>query len=74
MPRLRTNQPENVRLYSLLTGRNVTAARLSKVLNVCDNTARRKLKDPGLLTVDDLKRISKSFVIPYDEIREVIFK
>lgn len=74
MPRLRTKQPENVRLYSLLTGRNVTAARLAKALCVCDNTARRKLRNPGLLTVDELMRISKSFVIPVDEIREVIFK
>ena len=74
MPRLRTAQPDNLRLYELLRGRDVTAARLSRTLRVCDNTARKKLQNPGLLTVDDLKRVCKTFGISYDDVREAIFK
>lgn len=74
MPKLRTPQPENRKLYSLLRGHDVTAAQLSRTLRICDNTARKKLQNPGLLTVDDLKRVSKTFGIPYDDIREAIFK
>ena len=74
MPRLRTAQKNNLRLYALLMGRDVTASALSKTLGVCDNTARKKLRNPGLLTVDELKLVGKSFAIPVDEIREALFK
>ena len=76
MPRLREIQPKHARLRVLLQG---TAAALGKsaeeVAEIWDcslPTARKRMRDPGSITVDQLLAISRGLGIPLEEIRNAI--
>ena len=55
----------------LLNAYEITASRLTGILECSLPTARKKLNDPGELTTDDWMRISKRGHIPVEEIRTV---
>lgn len=71
MPYIRTESPHE-KSKRLLKGYDITASRLSSILVCSEPTARKKLKNPGLLTGDDWLSISRRGHIPIEEIREVI--
>lgn len=70
MPRLR-DAPVHP-MTRLLKSYDLNGENLSAVLMVTPPTARRKIAEPGRLTVDDLQTIHKRVGIPMDEIRGAI--
>lgn len=71
MPRLK--QTENfIEIRRLLKGYDLNAPKLATVLGCSAPTARRKLNEPELLTLSDLKAISQKGHVPIDEIREAV--
>ena len=67
MPRLKDNTHPMTRL---LLGYEINGANLSAALGCAPLTARKKIRDPSLLTLGDLKTIHFKFGIPVDVIRE----
>jgi len=61
-----------VRLRRLLLGYELNGPRLSAILNVNPNTARRRLAMPGDFTLSELDTISKKAGVPYDEIMDAV--
>ena len=70
MPYLRRTEPHE-RSKRLLKGYDVTASRLSTILNCSETTARSRLRNPGTLSGDEWLLISKRGHVPIEEIREV---
>lgn len=71
MAYLKNNTPF-VEVRRLLKGYGMTGARLARVLEKCESTARQRLKSPGSLTLGELEQICKAGHIPADELREAI--
>ena len=76
MPRLREVRPTHEPLLVLLNG---TLSALGKgtedaavILSCSAPTARKKLGEPGGLTIDELLTLSRGLGIPIDKIRAAI--
>ena len=69
MPRLRSDIHP---MTKLLRGYDLNGESLSTVLRCTPPTARRKIENPGRLTLDDLSLIHRRVGIPIDEIRGAI--
>lgn len=72
MPYIKPRDPPFAALGRLLKGYDLNAPKLAGILDCSTPTARRRLKEPELLTLGDLVRISQRGHIPMEEIREAI--
>jgi len=63
---------EHEKSKRLLKGYEINAVKLASMIDVSEPTARKRLKNPGLLTGENWVNISRRGHIPIDEIREVI--
>lgn len=59
-------------LRRLLKGYGVDGEHLGVALGCCGHTARSRLKEPGTLTVDELRSICIRMGVPADEIRAAL--
>ena len=71
MPYLRNEKPF-ARMNRLLAGYKFNGPKLAKVLNVSEPTAKKRLDNPALLTLEDLDRISRFGHVPIEELRDAI--
>ena len=71
MPYIKQNIPHE-KSMRLLKGYGITANKLASILLCSEPTARKKLKNPGLLSGDDWLKIHRRGHIPLEEIRGVI--
>ena len=71
MPYIRPAATPHEKSKRLLRGYDITASKLSYILNCYETTARSRLKNPGTLTGDEWLKISRRGHIPIEEIREV---
>lgn len=71
MPYKKAKQNQ-IDLYRLLKAYEIDATRLSKMLGCSFPTAKKKLDDPGKLTVDELMVISTKGHVAIERIREAI--
>lgn len=67
--KIKQNQIE---LHRLLKAYELNATALARILNCSFPTAKKKLDDPGKLTVDELMVISTKGHVAIDLIREAI--
>ena len=72
MPYIRPKEPPFEKLSRLLKGYGLNGVKTAKIIGVSAPTAKKKLEDPELFTLKDLKKISVAVHIPIDEIREAI--
>ena len=61
-------------LQQLLRGKGFSGENLAPIIQCSPNTARKKIRDPALLTVGDLELINRRGHVPIEEIREAIGK
>ena len=59
-------------IVEVLNAKRLDGPSLAKILGCTAPTARRKLRDPELLTLGDLRKISRFAHINIDKIREAI--
>ena len=71
MPYKKSKQNQ-IDLYRLLKAYEIDATKLSKMLGCSFPTAKKKLDDPGKLTVDELMVISSKGHVAIDLIRGAI--
>lgn len=71
MPYIKKKAPFS-ELGRLIKGYDGTATVLADKLDCCYNTAASRLRDPGDLTLNDLKKISQRLHIPIEEMRQAI--
>ena len=69
MPRLRDNTHPMTRL---LQSYHLNGESLSRVLRCSPPTARKKIEDPGRLTMDELAQIHRKVGIPVEDIRRCV--
>ena len=62
---------EHEKSYRLLKGYGLNAVKLAEIAGISEPTARKRLKNPGLLTGNDWLNISRKCHIPVEEIRNV---
>ena len=62
---------EHEKSKRLLKGYDINAVKLAVYIGVSEPTARKRLKNPGLLTGNDWLNISRKGHIPIEEIRNV---
>lgn len=74
MPHVKPKAPPFSRMRRLLLGYGFNGPRLARVLDVSEPTARKRLDNPELLTLQDLDRISRYGHVPIEEIREAIIR
>ena len=72
MPYIKPKEPPFIHMQRLLKGYGYNAESLAKVLCVTPPTARKRLNNPELLTLQDLAIISRRAHIPWDAIREAV--
>lgn len=77
MPRTKMDKkPKHYELRVLLSGTVTTTERtrpeLEKMIGRSGPTVTKKLKDPGLLTLDELTALGRGLHIPIDELRAAI--
>ena len=71
MPKLKETH-NFIEVNRLLKGYGLNAPRLAECLSCSVPTARKKLANPELLTLADIKAVSQRGHIPIDEIRSAI--
>ena len=74
MPRLREQKADFAALGRLLRGYGANGASIARALGCAPGTGKKKLDEPKYLTVGDLVKLSASFGIPFDEIRNAMVK
>ena len=62
---------EHEKSKRVLKGYEINAVKLAAMIGVSEPTARKRLKNPGLLTGNDWLNISRKCHIPVEEIRNV---
>ena len=72
MPYIKPKQPPFAKLTRLLRGYGFDGPSLGKVLGCSHPTAKKKIDNPELLTLAELKKINQAGHIPAEEIREAI--
>ena len=58
-----------IEIRRTFTGRGINQTRLSELLGCARQTARKKLDNPKLFTLEELERIIRAARIPAEEIR-----
>lgn len=72
MPYIKKLLAPFVALVRLIKAYDGTPTRLADILGCCYNTASSRLKNPGDLTLNELKKISQRLHIPIEEMRQAI--
>jgi antitoxin component HigA of HigAB toxin-antitoxin module len=72
MPRLKERPVPFQTMRMLIKSYGISGNKLSKVLFCSPPTACKKLKNPMLLTLEDLHRINVQVGIPWDEIKNAM--
>ena len=72
MPAPKTVDPPFWSVRRLLLGYELTPKYLAKACRISEQTAARRLANPGELTLNELRRVCRNAGIPADEIREAI--
>ena len=72
MPYIKPPTAPFARMARMLKGYGLNGNKLSTVLECAPATALKKLSNPELLTLGDLRAINLKAHIPMDEIREAI--
>ena len=55
-----------------LRGKGFTSPRLAEVLGCCPNTAMKKLKNPELFDLNDMRKLHRKGHIVWDELKGAI--
>lgn len=58
-----------IEIRRTFTGRGINQTRLSELLGCARQTARKKLDNPKLFTLEELERVIRAARIPAEEIR-----
>lgn len=74
MPRLKQRQVPYYRLQRLIRSYGLNGTRLAPALGVSAPTARKKIENPMLLTIEDLDSMNRYLGIPMEELREAIVR
>lgn len=69
MPYLKKQERPYAKMRRLLIGYGLSAGKLAPILNVSEPTARKRLDEPGLLTLSDLDKINRFGHVPIEELR-----
>ena len=70
MPYIKTKEDP---INPMLRAANInTGVQLAKVLGCTRPTAMRKIRDPGRLTVEDLRKINRTGHVPIEDIRAAL--
>lgn len=72
MPKINLNRPCRDPLLMLLRGYGVTGADLGAAIGRNASTGCSRMRDPGTITVAELRAISRVCDIPIDELRRSI--
>ena len=72
MPRVKSRSGPYDELLKVLRGYELNGAALAAVIGAAPATGCRRLKDPGSLTISELRKISRGAGIPIAELRETI--
>ena len=74
MPRPKEQKIPFLKMKRLLLSYGMNGVKLGLVLGCSHVSARKKLNNPWLLTLNDLDAINKFIPIPWEEIREAIVR
>ena len=74
MPYVKSREVPFVTVRRLLLGRELDATALAKVLGCSYNTAKKRLDNPGSITLEELDRVCRSGHVPMDDIRAAIIR
>ena len=72
MPRLKEKPMKYLAMHRLLKSYGLTGPKLSKILECSHCTAKRRIDNPGHLTLDELVKINHGVPIPWEEIKRAI--
>ncbi len=72
MPYLKPQKQPFDKLHRLLLGYGLNGENLSAALSCSATTARKRISEPGTISLKELSQISRKYHIPIDEIRESI--
>ena len=67
-----TRKKREPELTRLLRAEHLTMEEIGEAIGASRQTASRKVKNPDLFTIGELKNICRKLHIPMDEIRETI--
>lgn len=70
MPKIK--QPNPHPLTELLKSKDLRGSQLARILDTCQYTAKKRLDDPSLLTIRDLRRLARSGKLPIEKVRECV--
>jgi hypothetical protein len=74
LPRLKERPVRYAKLQRLLRSYGLTGNRIHEAIGVSHVTGKKKMDNPELFTVQDLESISRSFGIPWDDVREALVR
>lgn len=74
LPKLKERQVRYRKLQKLLKGYGLNGNKIHTVIGVCHVTAKKKMDNPELFTIADLDAISRSFGVPWDDVREALVR
>lgn len=72
MPYVKLGSPKFEKMRRLLLGYGLNGPALARVIECSDPTARKRLDDPGLLTLADIEKINRKGHISMEDIRNAI--
>lgn len=72
MPYIKEREAPFSKMHRLLLGYGYNGENLSKVLGTSRPTAKKRLDNPGLLTMKDIVNLNLKGHIPMEELREAI--
>lgn len=72
MARLNRRETPFAEMQRLLRGYGLNGPKMAVAMGCSENTAKKRIDNPGLLTLNDLENISRRAQIPMDEIRGAI--
>lgn len=73
MPKIKRRETPYDKLLILINGYlTINEKRLEDVLGCSYNTARSRLKDPATITLEEMRKITRSLGIPIEEVRAAL--
>lgn len=69
MPYIKPRDVDFVKVQRTIKGYSILAPQLAQALDCSEPTARKKLNNPELFTLADIKKISRRLHIPLEELR-----
>ena len=72
MPYIKPKEPNFARLGRLFRGYGLSGREIGRILSISGATACKKLDNPELFTLGELRKLNTAAHIPAEEIRECI--